>query len=350
MRPAFFALVLGLMSLPAAAQLFNPGAPPVFKEEELDRRFKRSKVHQVLMQGTQDRNCEQLIGGLLTLLGETSVYLHKRDENFYLEPMLVQALQGQMSSQRFPGSAYFISMVRRVLIDRKLPQDWMDTAVVMSQASAPQIDLSKLRFLAEGVRPVDSFLLTLPMLRERYEVEVLRANATAASTAEAVFRDTYIDRDVVFSGLEFIDAGMEKKKKTKKKRGAPEDDEPPALIGRLVWYPPDPNAGTLQVFGGQQEKPRGITLTVRLADKQYINLDQVPKGARLLVRGRFWEYKKDKKGIIEVELRDALLFLDRDWSQGAMIVDPNATAACPVAYNELAGTAPTQPGGFGKRR
>jgi hypothetical protein len=351
MRPAFLALALGLLSLPAAAQLFNPGAPPVFKEEELDRRFKKSKVYQVLMQGTRDPNCEQLVGGLLTLLGETSVYLHKRDENFYLDPMLVQALNGQMSSQRFPGSAYFVSMVRRVLIDRKLSQDWLDTAVVMSQASALQIDLSKLRFLADGVKPVDSFLLTLPMLRERYEVEVLRANATAASTAEAVFRDTYIDRDVAFGGLEFIDAGLEKKKPAKKKRGAPVDDEPPALIARLVWYPPDPNAaGGMQIFAGQQEKPKGITLSVRLANKQYINLDQVPKGARMLVRGRFWEYKKDKKGITDVEIRDALLFVDRDWSQGALIVDPNATAACPVAYNELSGTAPTQPGGFGQRR
>ena len=350
MRPAFLALALSLLSLPAAAQLFNPAAPPVFKEEEIDKRFKRSKVHQVLMQGTRDPNCEQLVGGLLTLLGETSVYIHKRDENFYLDPMLVQALNGQMSNQRFPGSAYFISMVRRVLIDRKLSQDWLDTAVVMSQASAPQIDLSKLRFLAEGIRPVDSFLLTLPMLRERYEVEVLRANATAASTAEAVFRDTYIDRDVVFGGLEFIDAGMEKKKKTaKKKRGAPVDDEPPALIARLVWYPPDPNA-SMGIFGGQYEKPKGVPISARLANKQYINLDQVPKGARMLVRGRFWEYKKDKKGITEVELRDGLLFVDRDWSQGALIVDPNATAACPAAYNELAGTAPTQPGGFGQRR
>jgi hypothetical protein len=216
--------------------------------------------------------------------------------------------------------------------------------VVLSPA-APHIDLSKLRFLAEGVKPVDSFLLTLPVLRERYEVEVMRANTTAASTAEAVFRDTYIDRDVVFGGLEFIDAGMEKKKK--KKRGEPADTEPPALIARLVWYPPDPNAGGLQLFGGQTEKPKGITISARLAEKQYINLDQVPKGARMLVRGRFWEYKK---GITDVELRDALLFVDRDWSQGALIVDPNATAACPIAYNELAGTAPTQPGGFGQRR
>ncbi|MDY7230911.1 hypothetical protein [Hyalangium rubrum] len=347
MRPVLLALTLGLLSLPASAQLFNPGAPPLFKEEELDRRFAKSKLNQALVKGPSEPSCAIVIGGLLTLLGETAPYIHKRDENFYLDPMLAQALNTQMSNARFPGGSYFVAMMRRVLIDRKLSQDWLDTAVVLSQ-HYPHMDLSKLRFLSEGVKPVDNFMLNLPLLRERYEVEVVRANTTAASTAEAVFRDTYIDREVVFGGLEFIDAGLEKKKKPKKKkRGEPVDDEPPALLAHLVWYPADPNAGGVQFFGGPVEKPKGVRVTARLADKQYINLDQVPKGTRMLVRGRLWEYKK---GITDVELRDAILFMDRDWSQGAPLVDPNATAACPAAYNELSGTAPTQPGGFGQRR
>jgi hypothetical protein len=344
MRSVLLTLALGLLSLPASAQLFNPGPPPVFKEEELDRRFAKSKVHQILLKGSTDPNCVQLVGGLLTTLGETGLYFHKRDENFYVDPTLAQALNVQMSSQRFPGSAYFIAMVRRVLIDRKLPQDWLDTAIALAPYY-PVMDLSKLRFLSDGVKPVDSFMLTLPVLRERYTTEVVRANATAASTAESVFRDTYIDREVVFGGLEFIDAGPEKKKK-KKKRGEP--DEPPALIARLTWSPPDPNTGQLHVFGAPTvEKTQMVTITARLAEKQYVNLDQIPKGSRLLVRGRLWEYKK---GITDVEIREALLFEDRDWSQGVLLVDPNATAACPVAFNELSGTAPTQPGGFGQRR
>ena len=49
MRPVILALALGLLSLPASAQLFNPGNPPVFKEEELDRRFTKSKLHQTLL-------------------------------------------------------------------------------------------------------------------------------------------------------------------------------------------------------------------------------------------------------------------------------------------------------------
>ena len=49
-------------------------------------------------------------------------------------------------------------------------------------------------------------------------------------------------------------------------------------------------------------------------------------------------------------MRDALLFQDRDWSQNAALADPNAVAACPVAFNELTGMAPIQPGGFGGKR
>jgi len=346
MRSPLLALALGLLSLPASAQLFNPGNAPVFKEEELDKRFSKSKVHQVLLKGTNDPNCVQVVGGLLTLLGETAPYFHKRDENFYLDPMLVQALSTQLTNQRFPGSTYFVAMVRRVLIDRRLPQDWLETATALSPYY-PVMDVAKLRLLSEGVKPVDSFMLTLPVLRERYVTEVVRANSTAASTAEAVFRDTYVDRDVVFGGLEFIDAALEKKKKVKKKRGAPVDEEPPALLARLVWYPPNPNAGQFHAMVMPTEKPKGVNVTARLAEKQFVNIDQIPKGTRLLVRGRLWEYKK---GITDVEVRDALLFEDRDWSQGALLADPNATAACPVAINELTGMAPSQPGGFGQRR
>ncbi|MDC0708375.1 hypothetical protein POL68_07840 [Stigmatella sp. ncwal1] len=347
MRPALLALALVLVSQHASAQIFNPGAPPSFKDAELDKRFAKSKLNQALTNGTQDANCAQLVGGLMTLLGETAPYIHKRDENFYLDPVLVQALNTQLSNPRFPGTAYFIAMLRRVLIDQKLSQDWLDTAAALAPY-APAVDLGKLRFLADGVNPIDSFLLTLPVLRERYEIEVVRANATAASTAEALFRDTYVDREVVFGGLEFLDAVREKKKKPKKKkRGEPSDDEPPALIARLVWYPVNPNANSISMFGAPVEKPKGVPIAARLKDAQYVNLDQIPKGTRLLVRGRFWEYKK---GITEVEVRDAQLFLDRDWSQFPVLVDPNATAACPLAINELTGTAPVQPGAFGQNR
>ena len=125
------------------------------------------------------------------------------------------------------------------------------------------------------------------------------------------------------------------------------DDEPPAMIARLVWYPPDPNCGSVsRCSASPTEKPKGVNITARLAEKQYVNLDQIPQGHPVLVRGRLWEYKK---GITDVEIRDAMLFLDRDFSQGVLLADPNATAACPAAFNELTGMAPSQPGGFGRR-
>jgi hypothetical protein len=90
-----------------------------------------------------------------------------------------------------------------------------------------------------------------------------------------------------------------------------------------------------------------VQVTARLQDKQYLDLSRVPKGSRMLVRGRLWDFKK---AVTEVELRDVLLFQDRDWAQGALLANPEVISACPFAVNELTGAAPSQPGGFGQRR
>ncbi|WP_257456301.1 hypothetical protein [Archangium lipolyticum] len=348
MRSSLLALVLGLFSLPAAAQpevFFGAGNDvPNIKEEDFDRRFLKTGLYKALAQGTNDPGCTQLLGGLLTLLGETAPMLHKRDENFYLDPMLVQALNTQLSTQRFQGSAYMVAMVRRVLIDHKLPPDWMKTASTLGPVVGI-IDVGKLRFLSEGLQPIDSFFLTLPALRERYEIEVRRANATAAGSAEKLFRENYLDRQVAFGNLELIDVRIEKpKKKPKKRKGEPVEEEPPTAVARMVWYPPDPNAGQLNIYG-TPTKPPMVNITARLAQQQYLDLSRIPKGTRLMVRGRFWAFKK---AVDDVELRDALIFQDRDWSQGAILADPNAVARCPFATNDLMGAAPVQPGAFGQ--
>lgn len=346
MRPALLAFVLGLLSVPAAAQpevFFGAGPAPVLKEEDLDRRFLKTRLHQALFQGTNDPNCVHLMGGLLTILGETAPYLHKRDENFYVDPALVQVLESQLSTPRFQASPSLVAMVRRVLIDQKLPARWFDTAAALGP-SVGTIDLGKLRFLAEGVQPLDSYLLTLPALRERYEVEVKRANATAARSAEKLFRENYLDRQVLFGGLELVDVRQEKpKRKKRRKRGEPVEEEPLPVVARLVWYPPDPNANQLNIFGTPKKRPM-VEITARLAPKQYLELSSLPKGTRLLARGRFWGFKK---AVETVELRDALIFVDRDWSQGALLADPQLVAQCPLAVNDLLGAAPVQPGVFG---
>jgi hypothetical protein len=345
---ALIALSAGLLSTPALAQkefFFGTGEPPVFREADMDKRFLRSRVNQALVTGTNDANCAQLVGALLTVVGESAPYLHRRDENFYLEPALIQALNTQLSTPRFPANMFLVSMMRRVLIDKKLPAEWMQTAVAMAPYYPP-LDLAKLRFIADGVKPVDSFFLTLPALLERYDVEVVKANAMAASVADAKFRDDYLDKEVAFAGLEFVDAKLDQPKKQRGKKAPP--PEPPAMVARLTFALPDPSSEGLlagfQAYGKRQKPKPMVTITARLKDDQYTELNTLPKGARVLLRGRFWEYRKQLK---ELEVRDAYLFQDRDWAQGAALADPNAIAQCPLAFNDLTGTAPVQPGGFG---
>ncbi|WP_426751437.1 hypothetical protein [Myxococcus sp. Y35] len=342
------ALVLALSAMPATAQpelFFGNGQAPVFREEDLDKRFTRSKLNQGLKQGTQDAGCAQVLGAMLTLLGEAGVYFHKRDENFMLDPVLVNALSTQLVNQRFPGNAFFVAMVRRVLIDRKLPPEWLVTAEALAP-HYPAIDTGRLRFLAAGVKPLDSFLVTLPALRERYAQEVQRATSVGASTAEALFRENYLDHEVAFSALELLDVKLVKPKKKRLKKG--EEPEAPYMLARLMWE--EPEAPTTEryefQFGKPTKRPR-VEITAKLQDTQFTDLNKLLKGSRVIVRGRFWEYKK---GLTSIELRDALLFPERDWTKTPILVDPATVASCPMAVNDLTGLAPIQPGAFGTHR
>lgn len=334
--------------MPATAQpelFFGNGQAPVFREEDLDKRFARSKLNQGLKQGTQDAGCAQVLGAMLTLMGETGVLLHKRDENFMLDPVLVNALNTQLVNQRFPGNAFLVAMVRRVLIDRKLPQEWLVTAQALAPYY-PAIDMGRLRFLANGVQPLDSFLVTLPALRERYAQEVQRATSVGASTAEALFRENYLDHEVAFGALELVDVKLEKPKKKRLKKD--EEPEAPYMLARLLWVEPEaPTTERFEFnFGKAPKRPR-VEITAKLQDTQYTDLNKLLKGSRVLVRGRFWEYKK---GLTSIELRDALIFPERDWTKTPSLADPAAVASCPLAVNDLTGLAPMQPGAFGTHR
>jgi hypothetical protein len=343
------ALVLGLLALPAAATtpefFFGTGQAPVFREEDMDKRFTRTRLYQALGQGTNDPSCAQVVGAMFTLLGETGPLFHKRDENFMLDPALVQALSTQLVNPRFPGNAFFVSMVRRVLIDQKLSPEWLATAQALAP-HYPAMDLTKLRFLSEGVRPLDSFLLTLPVLRERYKEDVERATSVAASTAEALFRDNYLDHQLAFSGVEVVDIKLEKPKKKRLKKG--EEPEKPYMVARLAWVEPEkPTEAQYEFQFGKPRKRARVDITAKLAESQYVDLNKLLRGTKVLVRGRFWEYKK---GLTAIEMREALLFPERDWTQVSFLVDPAALATCPLAINDLTGLAPTQPGAFGTPR
>ncbi len=137
-----------------------------------------------------------------------------------------------------------------------------------------------------------------------------------------------------------IDTGVKAQKKMAKgKKLPPGMDELGAV---MQWVPPDPEAGKMHYIE-KHKPPPPVNILVHLAPRQFIDLERVPRGKRMLVKGRFWEMNQS---VTEVEVKDALLFEDRDFSQGVVLADPHAVIQCPFAVNDLTGTAPAQPGGF----
>lgn len=335
------ALLVPLQAEAQKEQLFGAGKTPTYREDNLDRRFLRSGLGRALSEGTTNPDCVQVLGGLFTMLGEVAPTLHKRDADFTVDPHLLAAFNAQLVTPAFPANAYLAAMVRRVMIDGKLPDAWLATAESVN-ASVSIIDLAKLRYLNQGARPIDSFYFTLPVLRERYDIEVKRATSAASSDVRTEFRDAYVDRDVAWGSAKLVDVGLTRSPSSRAKSTVPAPDEPEQLFAELRWTPPPPPQGEVVVFTPPKLAP--VKLVVRLAPKQLLDLGKLPRGKRMLVKGRFWDMNEK---ISEVEIRDAILFEDRDWSRGALLAEPSAVARCPLAINELTGIAPVQPGGFG---
>lgn len=331
------------MAGPSWAQadlVFGSGKPLLPQEQDLDRRFARSRVAQALKRGTDDPNCAQVLGGLLMILAEVGPRLHGRDENFVMDPALLEALNTQLTQPQFPGNAFLTAMVRRVLIDRKLPDEWMRTAEQLNP-SLGVIDMGKLRMLQEGLAPIESFFFTLEKLKERHDVEVVRANSVSRTEALAAFKDAYVDRFVAWGDMRLLDISAPRKKK--KRKGATDATEPEPLVALLHWRPPAPPAQTPLGMLMRQKRPPPLKVYARLAPRQYLDIAKLPRGKRVLVRGQFWELNKNAT---EFEIRSAQLYEEREFVPGALLVDPRAVAACPFATNDLTGIAPDQPGGF----
>src|SRR5690606_11857974 len=99
-----------------------------------------------------------------------------------------------------------------------------------------------------------------------------------------------------------------------------------------------------EMLGGKQTgKP--VTIHARLEPTEYLDVAKLSKGARMLVRGRLFDVQKNATVF---DGREAYLFLDFDWSRGSL-ANPQAVAQCKLAINDLTGTAPVQPGGWGQR-
>lgn len=343
MRVLGLILICGV-STSALAQkddLFGTGKPPNYREETMDRRFAKSKVAKMLVDGSDEVGCIQMMGALFIGLAEIGPRLHKRDENFLLDPSLQAAIQTQASTPGFPAMAYLVAMVRRVLIDKRLPDEWLETAKKVN-AKVKIIDLGKLKMMNEGISLIDSNLFSIPLLKQRFIIEVLNANSAVSTDVESSFRDTYLDRDVAWGGAIMLDTGSNapKKKQKGRKYNPVEFGE---LVAILEWLPPDPRKTEIDYFGeSSKHPPPPVRIIAKLSAKQYADLEKQARGQRMLVRGRFWEMNRS---LTEVEVRDAQLFEDRDW-YGALLADPNVIATCPAAINELTGIVPVQPGGF----
>lgn len=337
--------LLAFLSLPALAQkeeIFGDGKPPNFREETMDRRFQRTRfakamgAPEVLL---KDPGCVQLYAGLLLALGEIGPLIHKRDDNFILDPALQNAVQTQLSPPSFPAMAFLVSMYRRMMIDKRLPDEWLTLAVELNKV-AKIIDLPKLKALNEGISPIDSAYFTLPLLKQRYVIETMASTSAVTRDTVADFRDTYLDRDVTWTGMQLVEIGVNQPKGKKKKRYR--DAEAEELIAILHWYPPDPRRDKIDLTARAPVKFEPMVVYVRLQSKQFADIEKFFRGQRVMVKGRFWEMTKNMK---EFEIRDGLIFNDIDWGQGVVLGNPQDVAVCPVAINELTGIA-QQTGGF----
>lgn len=337
-------LLIVLVALPAFAQkeeIFGSGKPPNYREEKMDSRFNKSKLGKMLVSGTDDPACVQLLGGLFVALGEIAPLIHKRDENFTLPPELQEAVQTQLSTPGFPAIAYLVAMVRKVMINNRLPDEWLETAKVLNK-KVKLIDLAKLKMINEQITPADSAYFTIPVLRDRYITEAVNANSAVTTDVIGAFRDTYLDRDVAWGGATLIDIGINQPKgKGKKKRYR--DAEAEELVAILDWVPQDPRMNQLNLLAQAPVKVEHVTIYVRLQSKQYSDIEKFHRGQRVLLKGKFWEMNKT---LTELEVREGLIFDDKDWSGGVLLGRPEDVAKCPVAINELTGTAAQQPGGF----
>ncbi len=336
----FLQLVVLLFAGSTLAQkedIFGKGKPPAFHEETVDKRFNKSKVAKLLSTGTDHPACVELLGGLLVALAEIGPSLHKRDENFFLDPELVNAVNQQLSTPNFPAMSYLVAMVRRVMIDGRLPDEWLETAKALN-TQVKIIDLARLKQLNDGVRLVDSAYFQIPLLKQRYYVEVVGANSAVTTDVARTFHADYVDREVAWGNAILLDAGLNVAKGKK-----PKASQLTEVVAILEYVPPDPRKKELDLTGKRFEPPPPIRIIAKLAPKQYLDLEKVFRGQRMMVKGRFWEMNRT---LTEVEVDNAVLFDDRDWSNGVMLGNPAEIAACPAAVNDMLGLSPQQPGGF----
>lgn len=334
MRPAA-ALLAVVTAAPAIANdLFSSGKAPVFRLEDADRQFAKSPFSGALDNGTGHDACARLLAAYFVALAEAAPYFHRRDANFQLDPTLVQVLAATAGADAFQAVPHFSMMVRRTLIERRLPEGWLENARSLARRTAAPIDLARLAFLADGVKPIDSFVFSLPVLIDRYKNEIALATSAAEPTALDEFRERYLDRDVAWGGLTLFDVERVDPRKPppgRKKTLAPPDDDDagaPYDVAHLALVFPTPPLAQIM----NQKPPDPARVSARLRPKQYIDVKRAVRSRKFLVRGRIGSIREAMAG---VELTDALLFQETDWTQYGGVSSPADVGACPLSAAEM---------------
>ncbi len=339
------ALLFALLALPLPAladdDLFA-ATPHAWREDAEDKRLPKTRIGQALSAAPKNPACGRVVGSLLAALAEAAPYFHKRDENL----PVFNVFTAPMSSDKFPAGDYLTHMLHRAMIDGKVPEGWLQVAKELKTRLKAPIDLARLAYAVDGAQLTDSIYFTLDAFVQRYAAEVELAPSIAQDSAMERFQDRYLDRDVSWFGLTLLDIHKEAPRKIK----GVEVDDKPSYFATLAQVKPASQADAL--FGRRGPEP--IRIRVKLAAEQYLDLKKAVVSGKYLVRGRIFSFKrgdgKPSSPPLEVEIRDALLFEDHDWSGYRGFASQEDVLACPeLCVNDLSPLGLQQQQGIGAR-
>jgi hypothetical protein len=335
-------------------ELFGDGKPPVFRQEDTDRRFLKTGINAALSAPPKDPACRRVLATLLVAYSDALVYLHRKDQNFYVDPTLLQTFNRGIVTSDFPATAYLAAMIRRTLIEKKVPEGWVQTAETLRGELQAPIAVARMKLDADAVQTIDSFSFTIPALLDRYAREVKLAPSVSVDAAEDKFRDKYMDRDIAWGGLVLHDVAQQappeppRGKKGKGKGKGKKKPPPPEVETEAQELPTWAVVGF--VVGKAQEAIPGLPgsghaapqleIRARLKDGAPLEVGKLTRGERVLIKGHLWDVATN---LGYVEVRDATLLPDPDWSSWAGLASPRDVAACNLAVNDLS------PYGYKKR-
>lgn len=324
-------LLAGGASFAQAPDLFA-AKPYAWKAAEKDARLPRTKLYKALSEPPRNPACAKVAATLLMAFAESAPYFHEKDDAF----VMFQSLVAPITTPAFPANEFLLHMLRRAMIDQKAPEAWLAAGRQLKARLQAPIDLERLAYAVDGPQPIDSVYFGLNAFLERHQTEVLLAPSLAQDTARGDFEDRYLGRDVAWGGLLLVDVHKEESVRPKGKKGqAAVVAEPPAYVATLVvpqaLPPPDP------LF--PRPRPEPIRLRATLLPEQYLDVKTAVRSGNYLVHGRLWNFKTgtgvEGSPPFEFEIRDALLFKDRDWTGFAGFADARDVAACELCVNDL---------------